>query len=133
MGVPCWSARPGAGGKTRVRARRHASDSFAPSDVLWEFTDPDLGNTIGQPVVARMADGTWVAVFGNGYNSDNQRAMLFVVRLADGVLLKKIDTGVGSVAASNGLATPSLLADGTRTIRAHLCGRPLPAISGSST
>ena len=97
-------------------------NSFAPTDVLWEFTDPDLGNTIGQPVVARMADGTWVAVFGNGYNSANHRAMLFIVRLADGVLLKKIDTGVGSVAASNGLATPSLLADGTRTIRTIYAG-----------
>ena len=89
---------------------------------MWEFTDPDLGNTIGQPVVARMADGTWVAVFGNGYNSDNHSAMLFIVRLADGVLLKKIDTGVGSIAASNGLATPSLLADGTRTIRTVYAG-----------
>ena len=37
--------------------------------------------------VARMADGTWVAVFGNGYNSLNQRAVLYIVRLADGVLL----------------------------------------------
>ena len=96
--------------------------SFGSTDVLWEFTDPDLGYTIGQPVVARMADGTWAAVFGNGYNSDSQRAMLFIVRLADGVLLQKIDTGVGSITVPNGLATPSLIADGTRTIRTIYAG-----------
>ena len=38
------------------------------------------------------------------------------------MLLKKIDTGVGSIAAPNGLATPSLLADGTRTIRTIYAG-----------
>jgi type IV pilus assembly protein PilY1 len=99
--------------------RPHA---FAPSDVLWEFTDPDLGNPIGQPVVARMADGTWAAIFANGYNSTNQRAMLFIVRLEDGVLLRKIDTGVGTIAVPNGLASPSLLADGARTIFAAYAG-----------
>jgi type IV pilus assembly protein PilY1 len=112
----------GAGGKTVFALDVTRPHTFAATDVLWEFTDPDLGNTIGQPVVARMADGTWVAVFGNGYNSNNHRAMLFIVRLADGVLLRKIDTGIGSIAASNGLATPSLIADGTRTIRTAYAG-----------
>jgi type IV pilus assembly protein PilY1 len=112
----------GAGGKTVFALDVTNPDSFTANDVLWEFTDPDLGDTIGQPTVARMADGTWVAVFGNGYNSVSQRAMLYIVRLEDGALLKKIDTGVGSAGTPNGLATPSLLADGTRTVRSVYAG-----------
>ncbi len=112
----------GAGGKTVFALDVTRPHSFAATDVLWEFTDPDLGNPIGQPVVARMADGTWAAIFANGYNSTNQRAMLFIVRLEDGVLLRKIDTGVGTVAIPNGLATPSLLANGARTIFAAYAG-----------
>ena len=112
----------GAGGKTVFALDVTRPHTFAATDVMWEFTDADLGNTIGQPVVARMADGTWVAVFGNGYNSTNHRAMLYIVRLEDGVLLKKIDTGVGDVTTPNGLATPSLLADSARTIHTIYAG-----------
>lgn len=112
----------GAGGRTVYALDVTNPNSMGPSDVMWEFTDPDLGATIGQPIVARMADGSWVAVFGNGYNSDNHRAVLFIVDLETGALLKKIDTGAGSLASPNGLATPSLLADGARTIRMIFAG-----------
>ena len=84
--------------------------------MLWEFTDPDLGYTVGQPVIGRMKDGTWAAIFGNGYESDNRRAFLFAVNLETGALIRKIDTGAGSAGSPNGLAAPALLADNTRTI-----------------
>lgn len=112
----------GAGGKTVFAIDVTDPGTFDENDVMWEFTDPDLGYTIGQPVVARMADGTWAAVFGNGYGSTSEKAMLYIVRLSDGALLKKIDTGAGSGANPNGLASPTLLADGTRTIRAIYAG-----------
>ncbi len=112
----------GAGGKTVFALDVTRPHTFAATDVMWEFTDADLGYTIGQPAVARMRDGTWVAVFGNGYNSTNHRAVLYIVRLADGALLKKIDTGVGNSTTPNGLATPSLLADSTRTIHSIYAG-----------
>jgi type IV pilus assembly protein PilY1 len=125
-GIDRWASvlvgTTGAGGRTVYALDVTNPHSFSANDVLWEFTDPDLGYTIGQPIVARMADGTWVAVFGNGYNSDNHKAMLFIVRLSDGVLLKKIDTLTGGAGSPNGLATPSLLADGTRTIRSIYAG-----------
>jgi type IV pilus assembly protein PilY1 len=116
----------GAGGKTvfALDVTHPHADDFAADDVLWEFTDEDLGNPIGQPVVARMANGRWAAIFANGYNSTNHRAWLFIVDLEDGTLIKKIDTGVGGPAPAepNGLATPSLLADATRTIQAAYAG-----------
>ncbi|HEX5047194.1 MAG TPA: PilC/PilY family type IV pilus protein, partial [Gammaproteobacteria bacterium] len=47
-------------------------NTFAATNVMWEYADADLGYPLGSPTVGRMADGTWVAVFGNGYNSDNK-------------------------------------------------------------
>jgi type IV pilus assembly protein PilY1 len=107
----------GAGGKSVFALDITDPNSFDASKVLWEFTDPDLGYTVGQPVVAKMADGQWAVVFGNGYNSANQRAFLYIVNLETGALIKKIDTGAGDATQHNGLASPALLdLDGDRTI-----------------
>ncbi|MEW6330468.1 MAG: PilC/PilY family type IV pilus protein, partial [Pseudomonadota bacterium] len=52
---------------------------------LWEFTDTatpgDMGYVLGRPTIARVRTGTntsvWAAIFGNGYNSTNERAILY--------------------------------------------------------
>lgn len=99
--------------------------------VLWEFTDrqdPDLGVALSPPSIVRMANGQWAAIFGNGPNntvddtadggrvSTTGHAVFFVVFLdgpsADGQWIEgthyiKIDTGVGSPASPNSLATPA--------------------------
>lgn len=44
----------------------------ASSLVLWEWTDHNddwLGNTYSQPSVAKMANGKFAVIFGNGYNN----------------------------------------------------------------
>lgn len=89
--------------------------------AMWEFTDKnygsgtgdvDLGYTFGVPVIGRAANGDWVAIFGNGYNSANGKAVLYVVNLANGQLVRKIDVGDGSTAASpNGLSSPAAIFD----------------------
>ncbi len=90
------------------------SESNAATLALWEFTDngsgavgsfgdADLGYTFSEPAIAKMADGNWAAVFGNGYNntvadgraSTTGNAVLYVVNLQTGALLRKIDTGKG--------------------------------------
>lgn len=97
----------------------------APADtVLWEFTDADdadLGYTYSRPAIVRMQNGQWAAVFGNGYNNtDNDgnsntdpatagNAYLYIVDIEDGSLIRKIDTGVGSIGTPNGLATPAVI------------------------
>lgn len=100
------------------------SEDNASSTFLWEFSDEDdadLGYTYSRPAIVKMQNGTWVAVFGNGYNntvedghvSASGNAVLFVVDLATGSLLRKIDTGVGAdddptgANRPNGLATVS--------------------------
>ena len=52
-------------------------------------------------------------MFGNGYNSTNDRAYLYVVRLYDGAQLAKIPAGT---ATANGLSTPILRDNGSDKI-----------------
>ncbi len=89
--------------------------------VLWEFTDADdadLGYTYSRPAIVRMANDTWAAVFGNGYNNTGSgNAVLFIVDIETGNLIWKIDTLVGSTATPNGLSTPAPVdVDGDRII-----------------
>ena len=84
-----------------------ADDETKAKDLfMWEFTDAaDLGYTYAQPKIVRLSDGTWVAIFGNGYNSTNENAVLFVVNIQTGALIQKITVNTGT----NGLSTPVLL------------------------
>lgn len=95
-------------------------EANAASLVLWEFDDADdadLGYTYGKPQIAKMANGRWAAVFGNGYNnteadgnvSASGDAVLFIVDLETGDLIRKLSTNAGTVATPNGLATPTLV------------------------
>ncbi|MCP5421196.1 MAG: hypothetical protein H6969_12015 [Gammaproteobacteria bacterium] len=93
------------------------TETNAANVVLWEFTDADLGLTFNQPSLVRRKDSDanadnnpWVAVFGNGYNSNNASktpattAVLYVVNVQNGQLIRKIDLGEGQ-----GLSTPSVV------------------------
>ena len=99
----------GLGGKTVFALDVTDPGSFSPADdVLWEFTHPNLGYGVTDPQIARLENGDWVAVFGNGYNGTSGESSLFVVNLADGSLIKEIPTGVGSAVTPNGLAAPTI-------------------------
>ncbi|UEX78906.1 pilus assembly protein [Spiribacter halobius] len=94
------------------------TETGAAGQVLWEFVggtgaeadDASLGLTFSEPVIAMSNDEAsgekrWVAIFGNGYNSDdpNGNASLFVLFLdggTDGVWTEgtdyfRLDTGIG--------------------------------------
>ncbi len=99
----------GAGGKAVFALDITDPDAFDASKVMWEYTDSsgDLGNIMGRAFVARMNDGNWYAVFGNGYNSANAHAVLYMVPLDKSLGSPfTIDTGVGT---DNGLSEPALL------------------------
>ncbi|MGN7612950.1 PilC/PilY family type IV pilus protein [Magnetococcales bacterium HHB-1] len=81
------------------------TEDNAENIALWEFTDSEdsgLGYAFSQASIVRLADGNWAAVFGNGYLSEGDDATLYVVKLDDGSLIKKISTG------GQGLATPAV-------------------------
>jgi type IV pilus assembly protein PilY1 len=83
------------------------------SKVMWEYPRSstavsevdDVGYTYSRTAVVRSNDPShkWIAIAGNGYNSQSGHAVLLILDLENGTLLKKIDTGVGSC---NGLSTP---------------------------
>jgi type IV pilus assembly protein PilY1 len=74
--------------------------------VLWEFTHANLGYGVTDPQIARLENGYWVAIFGNGYNGTSDQSSLFVVDLENGTLVDELETGVGSAISPNGLAAP---------------------------
>lgn len=95
-----------AGGKTIYALDITDPATFSASSILWEYADADdLGFTYAQPQIGRLNGGQWVAIFGNGYNSTNGNAYLYVVDLEDGTLLAKIAAGTET---ANGLSTPVL-------------------------
>ncbi|MGQ9862707.1 MAG: pilus assembly protein, partial [Thiobacillaceae bacterium] len=112
----------GAGGRTVFALDVTNPCEFGPGKVLWEHDegwDDDLGYTLAKPIIARLNNGQWAAVFGNGYNSGNGKAVLFLVDLQTGALIKKFDLG----GTDNGLSAPSLYdADGNGTTDAIYAG-----------
>jgi len=119
------------GGLNRGGQAIYALDITDPANmdstkVLWEFSDNidnaaagdagteyALGYTYSKPAIVRLHDGTWAAIFGNGYNNtalDTTRsstgdAVLYIVDLEDGSVIRKINTKAGTPSAPNGLAT----------------------------
>ena len=98
----------GVGGKGVFGLDISNPSAFAAADVLWEVngTTPvhgaDVGHVLSAPVIAPLDNGSWVALFGNGYNSVNGTAALFVVDVRTGVVLKKLSVTDG-VNTSNGI------------------------------
>lgn len=112
----------GRGGKGLFGLNVSTPASFDENDVLWEYvgdTDPDLGYMLGRPVIAQLQNGTWAAIVGNGYNSTDQKAVLYVFNLITGELIRKLDTGV---AGDNGLASPGLLFDDSGRVTTAYAG-----------
>ncbi|MFA5983500.1 MAG: PilC/PilY family type IV pilus protein [Methylococcaceae bacterium] len=91
--------------------------SFTVNNVLWEFSsrdDTDLGYTIPETSIVRMADGNWAAVVANGYDSTSGNATLFIINISTGDVISKLvaDSGTG-----NGLSSPTVVdADGNGVV-----------------
>ncbi len=99
----------GRGGKGLFALDITTPTSFNSTGVKWEYfssTDNDLGYMLGIPVIAKMNDGSWVVIVGNGYNSTSGKAVLYIFDLLTGAIIKKLDT---QVASDNGMATPGVL------------------------
>jgi hypothetical protein len=108
----------GAGGKgffgldiTNPDLSNESANTGTNKKVLFEFNasaDSDLGDSFSRPVIAKLNDGKWYVIVGNGYNSANGVAMLYLVNL-NSMVVSKISTSSGTVASPNGLSSPSLL------------------------
>ena len=92
--------------------------SMSAANLLFEHwdvggsNDSNLGYSFGQPVIGRLGDGNFYAIFGNGRDSERQCPVLYLVRLSDGQV-RRIPTGGRTLFSScsgapNGLGRPSL-------------------------
>lgn len=108
----------GAGGKGIF-----ALDITNPDEIalLWEIGPDnsdfnDMGYSIPKPTVARLHNGKWAVVTGNGYGGEGYtegKASLYAINAIDGSKIKRFDvTGKvkqdGKIVA-NGLSTPKLV------------------------
>jgi len=96
------------------------SESNASSIVKWEFgptiapaNETNLGYIYGKPVIAKMQNGKWAAIFGNGYNSTGDgKSSLFIVFFEDaasGITSSsyvRLPVGSGTTSSPGGLAKP---------------------------
>ena len=109
----------GAGGQAVFAL--DTTNPTAPS-VLWEVDTStacsgcatsgfagNLGNVYGSVPVGRFPDGNYYAVFGNGYNSVNGHAVLYLVQINNPSNVIQIDTGAGSSTTPDGMSMPSLV------------------------
>ncbi|MGB8337670.1 MAG: PilC/PilY family type IV pilus protein [Burkholderiales bacterium] len=81
--------------------------TLADSKILWEFTDPDMGFTYGEPLVTKTRKWGWVVVVSSGYNNisgpNPGQGFLYILNAKTGALLQKIGTGVGTATNPSGL------------------------------
>jgi Tfp pilus tip-associated adhesin PilY1 len=85
----------------------YALDITSPDapKVLWEFSHDKLGFSYGNPVISKLANGTWAVFVTSGYNNPDGKGHLFVINAHTGVLIgDPIATGAGSEDSPSGLA-----------------------------
>ncbi|MFT4172146.1 MAG: PilC/PilY family type IV pilus protein [Rhodocyclaceae bacterium] len=73
--------------------------------VLWEFTDPDLGFSYGEPVIGKTERWGWVVIISSGHNNTDGHGYIFVLDPRDGRVLAKMaaSTSVGTSTDQAGL------------------------------
>ncbi|MFS8396518.1 pilus assembly protein, partial [Xanthomonas campestris] len=110
----------GAGGRSVFALDVTNPAAFSTSSKLWEISDLDtslsaairnnIGHVLGKPVIVPVRDAagvvTWKAIFGNGYNSQSGKAVLFVVDIKAGApavtMIEATEAG-SAIAGTNGL------------------------------
>ncbi len=97
-----------------------ALDITNPDDIqlLWEFGENSIagedavkpGYSFPQPTVARMHNGMWAVVTGNGYEGEGAgagKAALYIIDAIKGTMIKSLEVQ-SDLKTSNGLSTPRL-------------------------
>lgn len=85
----------GAGGKsifaldlTNVKTGNNVSKT----NVMWEFTDPAMGYTMGQSAIVALPNGKFGVVVSSGYHNEApEKGYVWVLDVADGSVIKKFE------------------------------------------
>lgn len=89
------------------------TESSVAQNVLWEFTDSNLGYTFGTPALATTSAGTFV-FFGNGYDSAAETPYVYALNPQTGAVAAKInlcsfDTSACNSSQPNGLSAVTVV------------------------
>jgi hypothetical protein len=116
----------GAGAKglyaLNITSPRPASEAVAKAMATWELTDAstsygNLGNVMTAPLLVQLNTGVTAVLVPNGLNSTGKVSSLFVIKAADGSLLKEISAGTafsdGTANALGGIAAVDVDGNGT--------------------
>ncbi len=137
----------GAGGKA-VFAINATSSTPSPTDVLWEFGDSsaqgngDLGNVVNKPIIGMLDDGTTpVVIVGNGVNSTNGRATLFILNASTGAVVQKCTPSDAANVTGNGLGSTAFVSSNNNGKISFVYGSDIkgniwrfdPSVSGCAT
>ncbi|TLY48438.1 MAG: hypothetical protein E6K53_15670, partial [Gammaproteobacteria bacterium] len=98
-----------------------ASEARIKKQVLWEFTDSDMGFTFGRPLIAKTRKYGWVVLVTSGYNNNagtqTGKGHLYVLNAKTGEKLETFDTSAGDTTTPSGLGRATAftrdIADGT--------------------
>ena len=103
----------GRGGKGVYSLDVTTPSAFTASNVKWERSstssiaaNDNMGMVLGAPVLAKVRNGTPTpaVVLGNGINSGSDKAVLLVLNLSDGSVIREIPT---DSTTNNGLFAPT--------------------------
>ncbi|MFT4101747.1 MAG: PilC/PilY family type IV pilus protein [Burkholderiaceae bacterium] len=101
----------GKGGRAYIAldvtdAPSHGALSVAAlgAKVLWEFTDPGMGYTYGQPRVFKTRAYGWVVALPSGYNNTDGKGYVFLVNPLTGQKMATLTTASGTASDPSGLA-----------------------------
>ena len=110
----------GAGGNSVFALDVSAPDSIVSGGetalahaTLWEFTDTDMGMSFSEPQIVDTSAG-YMVIVGNGYDSPNQKPVLYGIEPQHGTMLAKIDlcakvAGVCNAGLANGLSSVAVV------------------------
>jgi Tfp pilus tip-associated adhesin PilY1 len=107
----------GKGGKGYFALDISNPGSMSAENVLWEFPNAvsqddidDIGFSFSRPLVVRTnssgEDESWIVIFGNGYDSANGNAALYLLDPKTGDVIKKMVADNPSIDSGNGLSSP---------------------------
>ncbi|HEX4052532.1 MAG TPA: PilC/PilY family type IV pilus protein [Steroidobacteraceae bacterium] len=106
------------------------NENSVADDVLWEFTDANMGDTFSVPQAVSTAAG-FAVMFGNGYNSPTSKPFFYALDPQAGTVMAKIDLCAAVPSACNA-SLPNGLSNivATNTQGALLAGHPNVVYAG---
>ncbi|HUE90563.1 pilus assembly protein [Pseudomonas sp.] len=92
----------GAGGNSVFALDVTDPDNMSSDSVLWEFTHPSMGYTMGQPALVALPNQKFGVIVSSGYHdSTPANGKVWILDVADGSVIKEF-----TLATKGGLGTP---------------------------